>query len=261
MSKVRFGVVLAFLAFVGLIAPGRVSASTTWFEFGPVESADIVTLTYAAAGLTGGEYYAGQYNGTVASTQSGLSSSSAVTFQTFCVDLFHDVSNNQQYEVTLTPTVGNLNNATQINYLYQTYGEQYINGTYSTLVVNGTTYHNVAADDYAAALQLAIWDELANNGSTSGPLSYSIVTGSSSMVLSLVSSFLAAANGDPLQNGNYWQANASQPAGYDQGQSFLMSSAPSSLLLGAMALGCLMPFCAWRRRQLLAPEIVRVERD
>jgi hypothetical protein len=257
MSKVKFGLVAAFLAFVGVTAPGRASASPMWFEFGPVESADIVTLTYAAAGLTGGEYYAGQYMGTEASTQSGLSSSSATTFQTFCVDLFHDVSNGQQYQVTLTPTVGNLNNATQINYLYQTYGEKMISGTYSSLVVNGTTYHNVSGGDYAAALQLAIWDELANNGSTSGPLSYTIVTGSSSTVLSLVSSFLAAASADALQNGTYWQADSSQPSGYTQGQSFLMSSAPSSLLLCVMALGCVIPFYASRRRRLVPQEVGR----
>jgi len=250
MSRARIALILPLVLVVGACSPGRLFASTEWFEFGPVESADIVTLTYAAAGLTGGEYYAGQYKGTTAATVSGLSSSSAATFQTFCVDLFHDVSNGQQYEVTPTATVPALNNGKQINWLYQTYGENQITGTYSTLVVNGQTYHNVAASDYAAALQLAIWSELANNGSMSGPLSYTIVTGNSSTVLSLVSNFLAAAASSTQTNGWYLQSDSSQPAGYSQGQSFLVSPTPSTFTLGALALCCVIPVCCLRRRRL-----------
>jgi hypothetical protein len=252
MSGLRTAFIAPLVLMIGVAAPGRVSASPTWFQFGPVESADIVTLNYAAAGLTGGEYYAGQYKGTESATQAGLSNPSAAnTFQTFCVDLFHDVSNNQQYEVAQTATVPALNNGAQVNYLYQTYGENQITGTYATLVVNGQTYHNVAASDYAAALQLAIWTELANSGSTSGPFSYGIVSaGNAATVTSLVANFLAAASNSTITSGWYLQALASQPAGYSQGQSFLVTPAPSTLTLGALVLCCVIPVCHWRRRRL-----------
>lgn len=257
MSRSKTALILPLVLVIGAATAGRVSASPEWFQFGPVESADIVTLKYAPAGLNGGEYYAGQYKGTISGSQAGLSSS-PFTFQTFCVDLFHDVSNYQQYEVTPTATVPTLNNGAQVNWLYQTYGETQITGTYSTLVVNGQTFHNVAANDYAAALQLAIWTELANSGSVSGPLSYTVVQGNSSTVLSLVSDFLAAAAGSTLTNGLYLQALSSQPAGYTQGQSFLepnstplVTPAPPTFTLGALALCCVVPVCCWRRRRLV----------
>src|SRR5580704_17262442 len=117
MFRIASAVVFPLVVMAGLCAPGRASASPTWFQFGPVESADIVTLHYAAAGLNG-QYYAGQYKGTEAATQAGLSGASAQTCQTFCVDLSHDASNNQQYEVALTATVPALNHGRQINYMY-----------------------------------------------------------------------------------------------------------------------------------------------
>jgi hypothetical protein len=249
MSRSKIALILPLVLVIGVCTAGRASASPEWFQFGPVESADIVTLKYAPAGLTGGEYYAGQYKGTTAATQAGLSSPTATTFQTFCVDLFHDVTDNQQYQVTPTATVPTLNNGAQVNWLYQSYGESQITGTYSTLVVDGQTFHNVAANDYAAALQLAIWTELANSGSMTGPLSYTLVTGNSSTVLALVSDFLAAAASSTQTNGTFLQSDASQPAGYTQGQSFIVSPAPPTLKLGALALCCVIPVCCWRRRR------------
>jgi len=248
MSRLRTAVILSLVLLIGASAPGRLSASPTWFHFGPVEAADIVTLTYAPGGEKGGEYYAGQYLGTEATTQAGLSSKSALTFQTFCVDLFHNASNGQQYQVTQTPTVPTLNNGAQVNYLYQTFGETQISSIFKTLVINGTGYKNVTASDFAAGLQLAIWDELANNGSTSGPLSYTIVTGNKNTVLSLVSSFLGAAANHGQTTGWFLQSDSSQPAGYTQGQSFLVTPAPPTLTLGALALCCVIPVY-WRRRQ------------
>lgn len=246
MRRVISALVLPLVLMMG----GRASASPTWFQFGPVEAADIVTLNYAPGGENGGEYYAGQYLGTAATTQAGLSSSSAQKFQTFCVDLFHEASDNQQYKVTQTATVPALNNGAQVNYLYQTFGESKISGTLSSVTVNGQTYHNVAANDYAAALQLAIWTELANSGSTTGPFSYSVVTGNASVVKSLVSSFLGAAASSTQTNGWYLQGDSVQPAGLSQGQSFLISPAPATLALGAIALCCVIPACYWHRRRL-----------
>src|SRR5580704_10055515 len=109
MFRIASAVVFPLVVMAGLCAPGRASASPTWFQFGPVESADIVTLHYAPASLNG-QYYAGQYKGTEASTLAGLSTPSAQTFQTFCVDLFHQSVDNQKYEVTQTATVPTLNN-------------------------------------------------------------------------------------------------------------------------------------------------------
>ncbi len=114
-------------------------------------------------------------------------------------------------------------------------------------MVNGTTYHNVSANDYAAALQLAIWAELANSGSTSGPFSYTLDSGNASTVTSLVSSFLAAAANSTLQSGSFLQGDTTQPAGYTDGQSFLVSPTPGTLKLGILALCCVIPVCGWRR--------------
>jgi len=249
MLRLTSALVLPLVLMMGVCAPGRASASPTWFQFGPVEAADVVTLNYAPGGENGGQYYAGQYQGTAATTQAGLSSSSAQKFQTFCVDLFHEASDNQQYKVTQTATVPALNNGAQVNYLYQTFGESKITGTFASVVVNGQTYHNVTANDYAAALQLSIWTELANSGSTTGPFSYSVVTGNASVVQSLVSSFLGAAAHSTQTNGWYLQGDSVQPAGLSQGQSFLVTPTPATLKLGALALCCVIPACYWRRRR------------
>src|SRR5580704_16808613 len=76
-------------------------ASPLYFDFNQVGAADIVTLTYPAAGLTGGEYYAGQYQ-VYDSPNSDFTGSMA--FNTFCVDLFDDVQAGQKYLVKTTAT-------------------------------------------------------------------------------------------------------------------------------------------------------------
>ncbi len=57
----------------------------------------------------------------------------------------------------------------QIAFLYNNFGINTIDGGGSYTV---GPYSGVSGNDLAAGLQLAIWDELANNGTTSGPLSY-----------------------------------------------------------------------------------------
>ncbi len=111
-------------------------------------------------------------------------------YNTFCVDLKDEVGNGQQYAVNVLSTSDGLNNGAQIAYLYNTYGIATINGG-STYTVG--PYTGISGNDMAAGLQLAIWDELANSGLTTGPFTYS---GESGTVDQLVTFFLsdAAAN-------------------------------------------------------------------
>jgi hypothetical protein len=243
----RFALILPFVLVIGAFAPGRLSASPTWFQTGSIESSDVVKITYAPGGENGGQYNVGQYKGTMASTAAGLSSPSAQTFQTFSVDLVHSF-NSQPYEGTQTGTVPALNRGAQVNYLYQTYGTTKAQ-SYLTYVLNGQGYKLLTANDYAAALQIAIWDEIANNGNTTGPFSYSLVTGNATTVASLVSNFLAVAAHSTDNSGWYLQSASSQPAGYSQGQSFLVTPAPPTLSLSAVALCCVFPACYLRRRR------------
>ncbi len=120
------------------------------------------------------------------------------------------------------------------------------------LVVNGQTYHNVAANDYAAALQLAIWTELANSGSTTGPFSYSVVTGNSATVVRRWSrDFLAAAGIRLRRTGGICRLFRRSRPDMSQGQSFLVTPRHRQrlLTLGALALCCVIPACYWRRRR------------
>jgi hypothetical protein len=128
-------------------------------QFNGEVAADIVTLNYNLPGhpTLNGQYYAGQLSATVSSSPD---MSNGTTFNTFCVDLDHDVNNGQEYPANILSTNDGLTNGGAIAYLYATYGT-------STL----------SDPDYAAALQLAIWDETANNGrgqSPTSPLQYSI---------------------------------------------------------------------------------------
>jgi hypothetical protein len=73
---------------------------------------------------------------------------SAVTFNTFCIDLFHTVSNGQTYGVQLRGDLAtDFTNGSRIAYVFQNYG-------HSGLGAN---------PDSAAAVQLAIWDLTLNN--------------------------------------------------------------------------------------------------
>ena len=62
-----------------------------------------MTLNYNLPGhpTLDGQFYAGQYSATV-SPNSDLSD--GMTFNTFCVDLDHDVNNGQIYPVNVTST-------------------------------------------------------------------------------------------------------------------------------------------------------------
>ena len=113
---------LSRLALAGLLclaASHRVSTAPLYFDFNQVGAADIVTLSYPAAGLNGGEYYAGQYQ---VESSPNPDFSAATSFNTFCVDLFDDVNIGQQYLVNPRSTNDGLTNGAEIAYLYNAYG-------------------------------------------------------------------------------------------------------------------------------------------
>lgn len=240
-------------------APERASASA-WFQFGPVEAAQVVGLNYTVGSdtLLNGSFYAGQYLGTLANTPGALMSGPNFTFQTFCVDLTHEVSNDQQYQVNFE-SLSNLSNGDKISYLYNQYGQTYLppSTTMANFMLNSHSYSGVSTNDYAAALQVAIWDELANNGNTSGNLT---VTGLDGTAGSLVSDFLTVAqNASPP--GEYLrdvEFDINQTLG---GQAFVIPSdapdidtpEPASLTLAGLSLGCFIPFgLRLRRREVSA---------
>jgi hypothetical protein len=61
MPIVRLRALVAMVGAMGVLMATSARASTLYFDFNQVGAADIVTLSYPAAGLTGGQYYAGQY--------------------------------------------------------------------------------------------------------------------------------------------------------------------------------------------------------
>ena len=195
------------------------------------------------------EVYAGQYVGTIASTEAGLSSAAAQQFNTFCVDLNDEVSVNQVYEVAQTSTSTGLSNGSAIAYLYNTYGQSLITGSN----VNGS---GLNSDDYAAALQLAIWDELVNGGQAphaGSPLQYS---GLNPGVAAQVQQFLTLANANS-SSAIWLDSNVPQPPGLKSGQAFIApagqglfvaSPEPSMLVLLCGAFCCLGGGLGYKRR-------------
>jgi hypothetical protein len=240
----RMSISVAVVAtFYMISSANSVSASpqVEWFQFGPTDAVDVVTISYGSYQNLG--VYAGQYGGTIAPTQPGLGSPSAQHFYTFCVDLNDEVSVGQYYEVTPTSTNLGLVGGTAIAYLYNKYGINLIDGS----DVNGS---GLDAADYAAALQLAIWDELANNGqapSLGSPLQYS---GLNPGVADQVQAFLNEAATVLAANGQWLDPHVSQPDNLAVGQAFLdPTPEPSSLVLLVAACCC---FAAGQFRRKLA---------
>jgi hypothetical protein len=238
----------AIVALASATIPSAVSAAPLdWFDFGPLEAVDVVTISYGS--FQNLAVYAGQYEGTIALTQAGLSSPLAQKFNTFCVDLNDEVAVNQEYEVAQTPTSTGLTNGGAIAYLYNTYGQSLITGTN----INGS---GLNAADYAAALQLAIWDELVNGGQAphaGSPLQYS---GLNAGVATQVQHFLTLANANS-SSAIWLNSNVPQPVGYAPGQGFIAPSdnglfvsapEPSTLVLLGGAFCCLGGGLGYKRR-------------
>lgn len=217
---------IALTAVLGLLAtsPGLALGDAMWLNFGPIEAADVVHLS--GGGVADGNYYAGQYGATTwnSANPDGSNPTSVSSFNTFCVDLLHEVSVGQKYEVTLQST-STLTNGSAISYLYNSYGIQTISGNY-----NAFSLGTIGANDYAAALQLAIWKEVSN-----GALTYS---GTSALVDSYVNAFITDA-ANKVASGNWLQSVVPGNQFFTPGQGFLIPTPePTTLaLLGAMVAG------------------------
>jgi hypothetical protein len=108
----------------------------------------------------------------------GSSFQSGTAFNAFCVDLSHFSSPGQDYSVN-SLSAGALANGSQVAYLYDKYGS-------STLTDN----------TLAAALQLAIWDEVMDGGKglDQGPFQFLPTDASSQALADLASSLIGEAN-------------------------------------------------------------------
>lgn len=266
-TALKLWTVSALLGIVSLVAPGRASAD--YFQFGPPEQYGIVTLTDSALGLNGGSYYAGDYLGQIGPNLVGGHPSPATSFYTYCVDLTHEVSNGDVYAINHlnTGTTPLANNSSQIAYLYQQYGGNglALPSTIPSIVINHDTFTGVSANDFATAIQVAIWDELAGDtlsgsnvvgpltvGFSSNPHAQSGGTGLGNLVADLI--YMANANGASGYTNDYVR-DVAYPAGH---QAFLTPGGtipnlstpePSTLVLASMSLGIFAPLLRWRRKQ------------
>jgi hypothetical protein len=257
MSIRNLCVIFVLSGVLGLAAAAPALADPLYFDFNQVGAADIVTLSYPAAGLNGGEYYAGQYQ-VFSSPNSDFSG--ATSFNTFCVDLFDDVSAGQKYLVNPRSTNDGLTNGAEIAYLYNTYGVGTISTSGTTTYTDGSGSYNLANSDYAAALQLAIWDELANNGQAATDTSVFQYGNVNADTLAQIGRFLsdaAANNNDSVATWLDSHVSIPEPAGFSLGQGFIAptstipSPEPSTLVLLGLGLLPLAIGAAGRRRSLV----------
>lgn len=214
--------------------------------------ADSVTVNAFNNGLTSNNAVTVHYNdgvgdsGTVSTwaTQFNVTfnnGSSTATFNTFCIDLFHDVTDGQTYAVYLRNNLATaFTNGSQMAYIYENFGVQNLTGN----------------SDQAAAVQLALWDLSLNNHTptsfgldSDGTYSsgdenvFSVVLNvpDASQIASLVNQYLQAAVGASGQGS--WLDASAQGNYLNRGQSLLVPDSlvpePSSILLSLVAAGCL----------------------
>jgi hypothetical protein len=249
--------ILALAGLLSLADANRAGATPLYFDFNQVGAADIVTLNYAAAGLNGGSYYAGQYQ---VELSPNSDFSAATSFNTFCVDLFDEVNVGQQYLVDPRSTNDGLTNGAEIAYLYNTYGTATISPSGSTTYTDSDGSFALANSDYAAALQLAIWDELANNGQVSSSSTVFQYSNVNADTLAQISRFLTDASANSSGSAATWldsHVGIAEPAGMVMGQGFIAPAAalpavittpePSTLVMAGLGLLPIV-FAAARRR-------------
>ena len=241
---------------LGVLAATSARASTLYFDFDNVGAADIVTLSYPAAGLNGGEYYAGQYQ-VLDSPNADFSAAS--TFNTFCVDLFDDVSNRTEISghsaADLRPDQRRPDRLPLQHLRHRHDSDQRHD------VVHGRQRHlHDVEHDYAAALQIAIWNELANNGQAATATSVFQYGGLDSDALAQISRFLANAAANSAGAAATFldsHVGVTEPSGFQMGQGFIAppevipqaTPEPSSLILLGLGLVLLMIATTRQRRK------------
>jgi hypothetical protein len=230
MTAVNLRALVAMAGVVSLCLIAPAQASPLYFDFNQVGAADIVSLSYPAAGLNGGLYYAGQYQ-VYDSPNADFTGSTA--FNTFCVDLFDDVSAGQKYLVNPRSTNDGLTNGQQVAYLYNTYGTATLSNSGTTNYTNGDGTFTLANSDYAAALQLAIWDELANGGLPATGTSVFQYGGVNADTLAQISRFLGDAAANSAGASAVWldsHVSIPEPSGFALGQGFIAPGALGSVV-------------------------------
>src|SRR5262249_42873605 len=125
-------------------------AGPEWMSFNGTGAGLAVQVNYSLVGhpAFSGWVFAGRLDATL---YRGPGMTNGTSFSTFCVDFDHEVHAGQTYLVSPRSVGSGLNNGGAIEYLYRNFGQ-------------GSLTNN-----QAAALQLAIWDELINNGHGSTP--------------------------------------------------------------------------------------------
>ncbi len=137
--------------------------------------------------------------------QSYLKLSDGQNLVGFCIDIVHSVGPGQTYDVKVRSTNDGLTNGGKIAYLANTFGPGKL------------------GPNHAAALQIAIWDELYNNGSTTGPFQY--LSGGGSSIPGLVNYYLGQAQNNSatstwLDASPSWTTNS-------PGQSMVIADPPA----------------------------------
>lgn len=172
----------------------------------------------------------------------------SVTFNTFSIDLFHTVSAGQMYAVNARVDLATaFVNGSRMAYIYENYGLQNLTSN----------------PDQAAAVQIAEWDLSLNNHTptsfvmdSDGTYSsgdegvFNVSFGSNantSQIVNLTNQYPTAAIGATTQGA--WLDASAVGTQTNRGQSVLLSvPEPSSLLLGATAVGLVGAWIGWRVR-------------
>lgn len=167
----------------------------------------------------------------------------------FCVDLAHFISNGQTFKVRAEST-DLLTNGAKVAYLANTYGP------YLTSLYSDPNERNI----HGAALQIAIWSELYDNGTgfTSGNFQYTAAANAGdpnySAIAAAATEYLSEANNHSSQS--TWYDGSPSGDGQWRGQNMVLADPPaapepSSFALFGMGSACL-ALVRWRKQGLTA---------